>query len=401
MSFSAGRGRWALARAAVAGMLAAGAALCPSAPVLAAHGTVREPVWAQAGYGPGNTGYNPDESMLTAGTVADLKPRWSRSLPADQTDCDGFQALPVVAGGRAFTSDRFGVYADDATSGRPLWKFQHDPPNEWAQGRDLAVVGDTLIVTIDECYALTGTFVYGLDVATGRIRWSNRMAADANTLVVDRGIAVVTGSDDLHPGEVSAFRITDGKRVWHGDDGTSVSPVSASGRLLLSRADRPGTEAIAIATGKQLWKTRKKWWAELASPAGNRLLVSDRDGNLLYVKASSGAVVWTAKVADALLTTDGQRVYAASGNTLTAYRVDTGRRLWQRTFADDVYRPIRAGDLLYATVYGQPMAILDPADGSTVASGLPFPGLGHYGGPIVVGGMIYTYDGTDMQAYGL
>lgn len=356
------------------------------------------PTWPQVGSGPGDTKFNPYETQLTADTVAKLTLRWQRPLDSQSTDCDYAQVVPVVAGGRTFTADRFGVRADRADTGAALWTFRH--PDNWFQAMRLAVVGSILIAVIDECFVDTGTTIVGLHVATGRRLWSNRMTADPRTVVVDRGVVLVAGSDDTHPAEVAAFRVKDGKRRWGLPNAHLSRGVSAGGRVLLSTDAAPGSMAVAIDTGRRLWRNPASWAALSANPAGDLLLVTEGENTLKAVKAASGKVVWSTTAAAWWTATDRSRVFTAEEKTLTALDAARGTMLWRRTMAGDVGRAVRAGELLYVPVTGEPMAVLDPATGATTA--VQQTEVRHMvTQPVVVGGMVYSYDGSHLRAYGL
>ncbi|MFI5938540.1 PQQ-binding-like beta-propeller repeat protein [Actinoplanes sp. NPDC051494] len=357
-------------------------------------------VWTQDGYGPGNTGYNPYESDLNASTVGQLSYQWSRQLYSEDGDCYDGQFTPVVAGGRAFTADPQGIYADDAGSGANRWVFSYADP-EVETATNLAVVGNVLVATVEECAYGTGTTVYGLNVANGAVLWSNHLNVNSDGLVVDKGVAAVSGRDtydDVLPDRVSGFRVSDGALRWSKVGYRLGHGASANGRLMLNRSDAKGALVVDIASGAQVWKTGRSWSVLSASPAADRFYVADATGALVAVQPANGAVVWTVPKAAGPLSTDGRRLYVSRGKTVIGYAL-SGKKLWTRVYAANTNRPIRAGGILYSAVAGRPMAILNPANGLTVLSGAKFQySVGH---PVVAGGMLFVYDGASMLAYGL
>jgi outer membrane protein assembly factor BamB len=174
--------------------------------------------------------------------------------------------------------------------------------------------------------------------------------------------------------------------------------VSANGRLLLSRTDVTGILAVNITNNAQLWKTTKGWTPQAANPANDRFYVTDPAGSLLALK-TSGAVAWTAKKAGGTVAADGKRVYVARGRTLGAYQPATGKKLWIKTQAGYAGRPIRAGGLLYSAVDGGPPAVVNPVNGAPIVAGIC--NQYAYDHVVVVGGLLYFYDGASLLAYGI
>jgi len=352
-------------------------------------------VWTQEGYGPGNTGYNPYESDLNASTVDGLGYQWSRQLFSDNGVCTEGQFTPVIGGGRAFTADPQGIYADDVENGANDWVFSYAGPIA-ETATNLAVVGNVLVATVEEC-SDTATTVYGLSVSTGNVLWSRHLDADADRLVGDKGIAAVSGHGVTD--RVSAFRVSDGALRWSRAGYRLGLGASANGRILLNRSDAQGALALTITNGAQLWKTGRSWSVLAANPAADRFYVADATGALVAVKPATGAVVWTRAKAAGPLSTDGRRVYVSRGKTLVAYNPATGAKLWGRAYVANTGRPIRAGGLVYSVVAKRTLAILNPANGQTLANGAGY----RYtvGTPVVANGMLFTYDGASLLAYGL
>ncbi len=59
-------------------------------------GAATTPEWAQQGYGPGYTNYNPDESQLNASTIGRVELRWNVAADSMSPVCDC--AVAVRAG---------------------------------------------------------------------------------------------------------------------------------------------------------------------------------------------------------------------------------------------------------------------------------------------------------------
>jgi outer membrane protein assembly factor BamB len=365
--------------------IAAGTLATLLAVTLATPAHAAAPAWNQDGYGPGNTGHNPAETVIKAATVDELTYKWSVQLTHDADDeCGTAQVLPVVAGGRAFVADATGIHAYTAGTGAPLWDRAYAAPDEEV-ATELALVGTTLIATVARCAFNTGTVVYALKAATGAKIWSNTLAVDATQLVVDKGIAAVGGIDDydlVQPPQVVAFRVSDGKKRWTRTNVTMGEGVSANGKLLLRRTDVAGTVAVDITNNAQLWKSTKSWTPKAANPKNDRFYVSDNIGTLIALK-TSGAVVWTVKNA---------------GTGIASYDPAKGKKLWSKTQTGYAGRPIIAGGLLYVAVSQNPPAILNPANGAPVANSVQ--NQYAYDHVVVVSGLLFFYDSASLLVYG-
>jgi outer membrane protein assembly factor BamB len=342
--------------------------------------------WDHPGFDAEDSYYNPGESAINAGSVAQLTRRWSVRLREKDETCTGPSA-PIVADGRLFVTDDLGISAYRALTGAPLWHYDWPDPGDSTTAR-MAVSGGVLVAASQGCQSMSDPdgILLGLDVATGRARWQVPTGIPIYDLVVDKGVAVVSGESPSDDPATYAYRATDGHLAWS-RAGYLSSSVSADGRVLLTRAGT--SSAAAVTTGAFLWTKPRLWYAESATPTADRFLV--RDGTALAAVASAtGAVIWTApgKTAD-LLATDGRRVYRAAGRVVEALSAATGRPLWSRQFAAPAAQPVRAGGLVYTGA-----AVLSAATGAAATPGTLYPGK-----PVVTGGRLYTVDGPTLSSY--
>ena len=375
-------------------LVAAGLLAVP-APVRAAA----TPGWEQAGYGPGDTYYNPGESVINAGTINAVRRRWTVALPEAAERC-ARAAEPVVAGGRVLVPNETGVAAYRAGTGRLLWRFTWPDPEDESTPL-LAVSGDLLIVANHGCQSQSdpnGT-VRALRLNSGRLDWRVPLQAPVESLVVDRGVVVVSGESLSDSPAVVALRAADGTQLWQVADHSSAG-VSAAGRVLVNRVDAPGTSALRVTTGKAVWTRRIAWAGQAASPAGDRFYASAEGDALVCLDAATGAVVWTAaRKGSALIAADGRRVYRAAGTAVEALDARTGARRWATTLAGDAGQPVRAGGLLYTTVDGgKPLGIRNAASGTRASDGTRI-GAVSGGHVVVTGGWIYARKGNTLSGY--
>ena len=358
--------------------------------------------WTQEGYGPGNTSYNPDESTINATSIGRLRQRWTVTTPHTADLCNS-QSPPLVKAGRLYTTDPTGIVSYAATTGRRLWHWTlpHIDPTRKNQEHFgvLAAAGNLLVALTNPCEYGVGQSAYltGLDAATGRQRWRVRMDQYTNIMVVDKGVAAVGnwGGFDGGPHTTTGYRVTDGARLWSTTGYRLNFPVSAGGRLLLSRADDKAARAVSILNGRSLWNTAKPWSPQAASPAGDRFLVSTAGDGVTSVDAATGRPQWTTGHHGAIAD-DGRTVYLTYHRAVEAFDARTGRLLRTMPLGKrGGTRPVRAGGLIYLTVTAyNAMEILSPLTGKHVGA----PAI-RGGPPVIVNGWLYTTDGETLHAY--
>jgi outer membrane protein assembly factor BamB len=346
--------------------------------------------WGQDGFGPGNTGYNPDTASLA---VPDLRQRWSVSPATGVEGCGTTPGPPLVADGRVFFADDGGVGAYDAATGRNLWRntgFR-------LLGPTLAVAGGLVLATESSCFSQSnfdGT-VMALDGRTGGVRWRATQEGTIDFLVAEQGVIVTHGYCGVcgeHQNEIVALRASDGRRLWHRPDALLAGPVSAGGRVLLTVAGH--AIAVDVATGATRWMAGDAWWARSATPDGDRFYATFGN-DLAALDAGTGRVVWRVSGGAGEMAADGRRVFVAATG-VTAYDAGSGRRLWSRAVAN-AGRPIRAAGLLWITTGGRPAVILQPITGRPAPVGSLFStAQGHV---VVAAGRVFTTDGTTIRAY--
>jgi outer membrane protein assembly factor BamB len=395
---------------ALAAVLVSGAAVgqpttsAAAQPTLTQPGTVPDRVvragWPQAGYGPGNTGYNP-EASLAASSVDDLRPRWSIGSVQMPSSCTA-QSPPVIADGRMFLTDATGFAGYDAATGRRLWRYEHRDPSDTVTPR-LAVAGGLLIAAVNTCVSVSDPDgeLLALDPATGARRWRVARDAPMYRMVADQGVVAVVGGDAGHDA-ASGYRLRDGHRLWNMVGAEALHGVSAGGRLLLTRSGGRGAVAVSITSGRRLWSTGARWTALAADPAGNRFYVTDRSNALIAVRAATGARLWTVpRVVDneygGGLAVDQTRVYASYGGALSAYASGSGRRLWRQHQGSATYRPVVTGGAVYVVIHDGPMLIMRARDGALLDAGQRYQRMrGH---AVVVAGRMYLTDGTRLRTF--
>jgi hypothetical protein len=184
---------------------------------------------------------------------------------------------PIVARGRVFIATHRGnLYALDATSGQPLWRFASDAPflQAPAAAADLVVAAD----------AAGGLFT--LDAATGHPRWTLSLPTEpdlataggcsAAPLIIDRMVALGTRG-----GWLIARDLDTGARRWQQHIGAPIRQTSAlAGHRLIVTAEDLVVRAFDLRSGTPLWsspplhgQTVRDYYPVIAEAGGRTLVV--------------------------------------------------------------------------------------------------------------------------------
>jgi outer membrane protein assembly factor BamB len=350
--------------------------------------------WTQDGYGPGNTGYNPAESVVNAGTVGALKLRWTVKPGAGEPGCRPAPIGPLVLGGRMFVLDRGTVGAYDVATGKLLWRGSEP----YVEAAGLAIVDGRLLVTEVNCFSNSDydTNVVALDPQTGKLLWDEIQSWSIETYAGDAGVFVVSGfcgiCDDARYGTV-AFRVADGKRLWTSENAVLSGPVAFGGKVMLNDTLRQESTVVDIRTGLTVWGGYP-FSARAANPAGTHLYLTNAVG-LSAVNATTAKSLWRVRGESGDLAADGRRVYVASAGRVNAYHATTGKLEWTRAVLTPK-RPIRAGGLLHVQSK-KSLVVLSPVTGKPVTPGKPFGTMTDH--PVVSGGRLFVTDGLTVRSY--
>jgi outer membrane protein assembly factor BamB len=377
--------------------LIAAAALMLGAAAPAAQAAPPPVAWGQDGYGPGNTRYNPAESMINAGSINRLRLRWTVALTPGEPDCRPEPAAPLVVGSRVYLLDGGGLAAYDAATGKRAWL----KTGLGLATADPIVAGGLVLVFDTACHSNSDYdgSVTAFDAASGAQRWHRTGNWTIDTAVADAGTVVASGHcETCYDAEhgVSAYRLTDGKQLWTRPNQTLAGPVSAGGTILLHPTRGTGdTWASRIGNGTPIWGTGQAATAVAANPAGTQFYLEDGSG-LCARTTAEGRQLWQLPKEAGDLAADGRRVYVASAGRVNAYDAGTGRLLWTRALTNP-RTPVRAGGLLYVLSGSGTLAVLSPADGKPVTTTATYGGLTRHVVP--AGGRLLTVQAATVRAY--
>jgi outer membrane protein assembly factor BamB len=268
-----------------------------------------------------------------------LAEAWHAGIGAGGGYRQKITAEPIIAGNRVFVMDSAAVVtALDTKTGSQLWRTETADPDADSTnvGGGIAFDGGKLFVATGLAEALA------LDAATGKVTWRVRLptAARAAPTIADGKLFIPTLDS-----QILALAAADGKRVW-------------------------GYQAPSVDTSV----------LGLPSPAfAEGLVVAGfGGGDLICLRAGSGAVSWTDSLASArgraslvdlsaingLPVIDEGRVYATGlGGLLVSLDLRSGRRLWERDIGSD-QTPCVAGDWLFVLTTDQNLVAVNRQDGA-------------------------------------
>ncbi|MEV4277701.1 PQQ-binding-like beta-propeller repeat protein [Actinoplanes xinjiangensis] len=353
-----------------------------SSAVLVSLAMAATPLWDHPGYDAEDSHHNPVETAITSDRIRHVTQKWQVSLRTGDESCSGF-GEPILSGGRVYVSDQLGISAYTAATGAVSWRYDWAYPGDSETPR-LALSDGLLIVAGGDCNSQSDPDgeIIALDAGTGLPRWRLQVDIPIHAVVVDKGLAVISGGSPSDEDAIIAHHVRDGREAWRKDKYLAAG-VSADGTILARVTDgyqvaTGTTAAITITTGTVRWAKKADWTAQAASPGGERFLVTDKTGVLSSVRVSDGQPQWISPAAPSeTIAVDSARVYRVSGRDVEALGVADGKRIWAVRQKDDGVQPVTAGGLVYAGG-----AVLNAADGKVAGPDLT-------GRVIVAGGRIH------------
>jgi outer membrane protein assembly factor BamB len=244
--------------------------------------------WDQLGYGPGRTGFEPNDptfyNLVHPGTNIFVDLAWSYQTAA------AVDTSPAVADGVAYVGDGAGnLTAIDVHNGAPIWT--------WQLPSDAALAGSPAVDPV-------------------------------------KGVVVV-GADD---GTLDAVSTASGKLLWSATIGGDVSaPVEAGGNVYVTSTNGV-VEALSETTGAE------RWSETLASPSSaapaldstaKKLVVGEANGHVQELSATDGALGWVFDAAGAVTTTPaiyaGSVFFGSAGKKVYSVSESAGTQTWSFT----------------------------------------------------------------------
>jgi alcohol dehydrogenase (cytochrome c) len=157
-------------------------------------------------------------TQITPANVSQLTTQWTF-----QTGVLGsFQATPIVIDGVIYiTGFNNTAFAIDARSGRTIWRYRRNLPDEMhiccgPVNRGFGVLGDRLFMTTIDAHLLsldmkTGDVMYDIKLADYEVGYS---ASVAPLVIGDKVIIGIAGAEFGIRGFIEAFDAQTGKKLW-------------------------------------------------------------------------------------------------------------------------------------------------------------------------------------------
>lgn len=173
----------------------------------------------------GDGTYHSPLQTINAGNVANLGFAWQYDLGAPRR---GQEATPIVVDGVMYTSGTWGyIYALDAASGRPLWKYDPQVNPQAARNPCCDLVNRGVAVWKGRVYvASIDGRLHAVDAATGRRVWVVDTIVDHDLpysstgapVIAGRVVVIGNGGSDMGKGGVrgyvSAYDVDTGGFAW-------------------------------------------------------------------------------------------------------------------------------------------------------------------------------------------
>jgi len=287
--------------------------------------------WTQPGGHPSNV-----NSHLSA---TGFNRAWRINAGSGSSRAASLIASPVVADGRIYVLDASSnLRAFNAQSGSQLWRVDLVPSGEGSrEGFGGGVAYWDKHVFVANGYG----DVHGIDAATGKIVWTEKIGTPFRTApAADDGRVFAITSDN----QLLCFSATTGEILWRQRGMsesagilTSTSPAIA-GSVLIAPYSSGEIYALRVENGTILWN--------------DALTRSGKTTSLSEIHDIAGRPV-----------VDGDNVFAVShSGRMVSIDLRTGERVWSRNVAS-VQMPWVAGDTVFLVTTEQQVAALSRADG--------------------------------------
>ena len=273
-----------------------------------------------------------------------------------------------------FCSDDGNLYCLSAEEGELLWKFEGGPTDQKILGnkrlismwpaRGGVVINDGILYFANSIWPMMGTFIYALDVQTGKVIWRNEETG-ANFIrqphnypafagIAPQGSFVISGDNLLIPGGRSVpacfDRMSGKKRYYHlakyGKTGGAF--ICAVDTVFFNHDRDRMTNMYSLNSGKLIVKRPGKYpliTKEIYYFSGST--ISARSA------LNPGEILWETEIdASGDLIMAGDHLYAGGKNTITKLKPSNNnkkpQKIWQLNIDGQVSRLIAANGYLIA-----------------------------------------------------
>ncbi len=252
-------------------------------------------------------------NQITDRNIDKLGFAWSLDIDSAM----GMAAEPIEVDGVIYVSTpRSLVYAVDALSGRPLWKFDpgvklgYSTQNSYSArvNRGVAVWEGSVFVGTGDCRLVA------ISAASGRQLWSSRVCDPVQTgstgaphIASGKVLIGYNGSDDMIRGSLVAFDAVTGKEAW---------------RFWTVPGDpSKGFESKLLEMAAKTW-TGKSWWRFGGGDVWDAITYDPTTHLVIFGTAGAGLVEGTTPRSE---TPGGAKLFSGC---VIAVNADTGRYAW-------------------------------------------------------------------------
>ncbi len=359
-------------------------------------------------------------SIYSRAGMAQVNSTWSSplkkcwSFPSDQVSHLGGASdneLTVVI---PFNNNA--LIALDIRNGKPIWKstFEKD------FNSNLIINGKTLFIQLKPKNARklpikvaldktksTYSEITSIDIDSGLTNWARPLDSIRSTdemTYINRNASVIFSSSKN--GEITAFGINDGEKLWNVNLGTSISsdpnlndthifiPTNNKTIVILSTSNGKIVNQIPTGIIPSAIYIRKE-----------NIVVGDSDGNVNNLSIQSGKLNWRARTGGGI-----RQINSIEENTLVvsddnfAYLLDdgSGDKLWKRRLSGRILgsslRETQIGVFLSS---GSSEAIVIELNGGKIINRIPTEESGYFvSSPIIIGNRVVLPTNTGLYAYG-
>lgn len=227
----------------------------------------------------------------------------------------GQESTPVVVDGAMYVTTAWSkVYAFDAKTGKPLWRYDPKVPGEWAVNACCDVVNRGVAAWQGKVYLATidGRLI-ALDAATGKVVWdvltipAGKPYAITGAPRIAKGKVLIGqgGSEYEQRGYLSAYDAATGKLDWRW--------------YIVPGNPADGFENPQMERAAKTWSGQ--WWKTGGGGAPWDGITYDPQTGLVYVGTGNGAP-WPSEIR---APGGGDHLYLSS---IVALKIDTGEYVW-------------------------------------------------------------------------
>lgn len=282
------------------------------------------PLSAGVGLSPGAVLVGSYKGELIALSRDDGQELWRAQLSSEILSEPAASASVAVA-----TANDGRLYGVDMATGAIKWMYESVQPVLTLRGTSAPLVkGDTVIAAFD-----SGK-VYALEMETGLIQWEQRVAIPKGKSELER-IVDIDGTPWLagellyvvsYQGRLMAFAAATGRPLW-AEEASSVQGPTADFSQVYIVGDQDKVRAFNAGTGAQVWENSHLLRRKLAPPVvwGDYVALADYEGYLHLLDRETGEIVGRDRAdgdgVRARMLVDGDMLYLlGTGGELSAWR---------------------------------------------------------------------------------